>query len=151
MGLYKGDLEKVPENFSVRDCYERIYRWHMKYGLDRALKPDEIGRRINVEDFLAYRNLKHALAIFSPDIASQEDMDFIFREILIGLMEWSYHEEDEFGIKMAAYAQFAINKKYGNSQSQEFKKSCIESKLLKKFLDLDVWKFSKYWEKYTKL
>ena len=91
MGLYKGDLEKVPENFSVRDCYERIYRWHMKYGLDRALKPDEIGRRISVEDFLAYRNLRKALAMFSPDTASQEDMDLIFREVLMGLMEWSYH------------------------------------------------------------
>jgi len=151
MGLYKGDLEKVPENFSVRDCYERIYRWHMKYGLDEILKPDSIGRRVNAEDLLAYRNLRLALAMFSPDTASQEDMDFIFREVLKGLMEWSYHREDEFGIKMGAYAHFAINKKYGNLQSQEFKKSCIESKLLKKFLDLDGWEFSKYWEKYTKL
>jgi len=49
-------------------------------------------------------------------------MDFIFREVLMGLMEWSCHDEDEFGIKMAAYAHFAINKKYGNPQSQEFKK-----------------------------
>ena len=78
-------------------------------------------------------------------------MDFIFREVLMGLMEWSCHDEDEFGIKMAAYAHFAINKKYGNLQNQEFKKSCIESKLLKNFLDLDGGKFSKYWEKFTKL
>jgi len=151
MGLYKGDLEKVPENFSIKDCYERIYRWHMSDGLDRVLKRDKMGRKIDVEDFLACRNLRLALAIFSPDIASQKDMDFIFREVIGGLMEWSYHEEYEFGIKMAAYAQFAINKKYGNSQNQEFKKSCIESKLLKKFLDLDGWEFSKYWEKYTKI
>jgi len=151
MGLYKGDLEKVPENFSVRDCYERIYKWHMSYRLDRALKPDKIGRRINAEDLLAYRNLRLAFHGFSPDVASQEDMDFIFREVITGLMEWSYHEEDEFGIKMGAYAHFAINKKYGNLQNQEFKKSYRESKLLKNFLDLDGREFSKYWEKYTKL
>ena len=111
MGLYKGELEKAQENFSVRDCYERIYKWYMSYRLDRVLKRDKIGRKIDVQDILAYRNLRHALAIFSPDIASQEDMDFIFRKVIAGLMEWSYHEEDEFGIKMAAYAQFAINKK----------------------------------------
>jgi len=104
MGLYKGELEKVQENFGERDCYERIYKWYMSYRLDRVLKRDKIGRKIDVQDILAYRNLRHALAIFSPDIASQEDMDFIFREVIAGLMEWSYHEEDEFGIKMAAYA-----------------------------------------------
>jgi len=42
----------------------------MKYGLDEVLKPDSIGRRVNAEDLLAYRNLRLALAIFSPDIAS---------------------------------------------------------------------------------
>jgi len=47
-----------------------------------------------------------------------------YMEIITGLLEWSYHKEDEFGIKMGAYAHFAINKKYGNSQSQEFRKSC---------------------------
>jgi hypothetical protein len=150
MGLNEGDLEKVPENFSIKECYERIYKWHMSLGLERISERDGI-RRLDEEYILAYRNLIRALAQFPPDIASQEDTDFIFREVIMGLMEWSYHKEDEFGIKMGAYAHFAINKKYGNLQNQKFQKSYRESKLLKKFLDLDGWKFSKYWEKYTKL
>jgi len=41
-------------------------------------------------------------------------------EFITGLLDWSYNREDEFGIKMGAYAQFAINKKYGNLQNKEF-------------------------------
>jgi hypothetical protein len=150
MGLKEGDLEKVPDNFSIKECYEGIYKWHMSYGLERILKRNEI-RRFDEKDILAYRKLMLALAQFPPDKASQEDMDFIFGEVIMGLMEWSYHEEDEFGIKMGAYAHFALNKKYGNLQKQGLEKSYRESKLLKRFLDLDGWQFSKYWEKYTKL
>jgi len=150
MGLYKGDLEKVPENLSVRDCYERIYRWHMKYGLDEVLKPDSIGRRVNAEDLLAYRDLWGYFHGFNPGVASQQDMDLIFMEVITGLLEWSYHREDEFGIKMAAYAQFAINKKYGNLQNKEFMRSCMESKLLKYFLDLEDNR-SKYWKRHREL
>ena len=58
-------------------------------------------------------------------------------EVITGLLEWSYHREDEFGIKMGAYAHFAINKKYGNLQNKEFMKSFRESELLKYFLDLE--------------
>ena len=150
MGLNEGDLEKILDNFSIKECYERIYKWHMSYGLERILERNEL-RRLDEKDILAYRYLRFTLALFPPDNVSQEDMDFIFREVIMGLMEWSYHKEDEFGIKMGAYAHFAINKKYGNLQNQKFQKSYRESKLLKKFLDLDGWKFSKYWEKYTKL
>jgi len=127
MGLYKGDLEKVPENFSIKDCYERIYRWHMSDGLDRILK----GRKVDRDYFASYAMLRFRLP--PPGSVSQEDMDFIFREVLMGLMEWSYHEEDEFGIKMAAYAEFAINRKYGNWQNQEFKKSYKAPKLFAEF------------------
>jgi|GEM_PF-6205117 len=73
-----------------------------------------------------------------------------YMEVITGLLEWSYHREDEFGIKMAAYAQFAINKKYGNLQNKEFMRSCRESKLLKYFLDLEGNR-SKYWKKYREL
>ena len=89
----------------------------MKYGLGEILKPDPIGRRVDAEDLLAYRDLWAYFHGFNPDVASQQDMDFIFMEVITGLLEWSYYREDEFGIKMAAYAQFAINKKYGNLQS----------------------------------
>jgi len=65
-------------------------------------------------------------------------------------LEWSYHKKDEFGIKIAVYAQFAINKKYGNLQNKEFMKSFRESKLLKYFLDLEGNR-SIYWKKYRTL
>ena len=71
-------------------------------------------------------------------------------EVITGLLERSYHREDEFGIKMGAYAHFAINKKIGKLQNKEFMKSRRESKLLKYFLDLEANR-SKYWKKYIEL
>ena len=34
-----------------------------------------------------------------------DDMASLFWEINSGVFEWSFHDEDEYGIKMAAYAQ----------------------------------------------
>ena len=41
-----------------------------------------------------------------------------FGEVIYMLMEWSYHKVDEYGIKMAAYAHFAINKRYSGIRDE---------------------------------
>ncbi|MEO0116832.1 MAG: hypothetical protein ABIK97_04725 [candidate division WOR-3 bacterium] len=106
MGLNPEDLAKVPKWMGEKECYKRIYDWHKKYGK----------RRIEEKHGFDYAYSKAYLdfvdAIPSPSNATQEDMDFVFAEVIAGLMEWSYHEEDGNGIKMAAYAHFALNKKY---------------------------------------
>ena len=139
MGLDRGDLEKIPEEITVRECYERIYDWHKKYGKGKV--KEKYGR----DD--AYRRTYLRLVNVLPpvDSVSQEDMDFVFGEVISMLMEWSYHEEDEYGIKIAAYAHFALNKRYTDGfHDEEFRKSREASKLFAEF------GYPKWTERYEK-
>jgi hypothetical protein len=128
MALNPGDLEKVPKGMSVKECYERIYNWHKKYGKTRV--KERYGRDDAYSE--AYLDLLNILT--SLDKATQNDMDFVFGEVISMLMEWSYHEEDEYGIKIAAYAHFALNKQYADGfHDEEFRKSREASELFAKF------------------
>lgn len=142
MGLNPGDLEEVPKGMSVKECYERIYNWHKKYGKRRV--KEKYGR----DDAYSRAYLDLVDALPSANKAPQEDMDFVFGEVISMLMEWSYHEEDEYGIKIAAYAHFALNKQYANGfGDEEFRKSTEDSKLFTE-LGYPKWK-EKYEEKGT--
>jgi len=142
MGLNVGDLEKVPKGMSVNECYERIFNWHKKHGKRRV--KEKYGRDDAYNR--AYLDLVDALP--SPSEATREDMDFVFGEIISMLMEWSYHEEDKYGIKIAAYAHFALNKQYANGfHDDKFKKSRKTSVFFDKF-GYPKWK-EKYGEKGT--
>lgn len=127
MGLQPGDLEKVPQNFSREECYKRIYEWHKKYGIQK------LKDRYQNEDSYSKTYLELLDKLPSLDKITESDMDFVFGEVIFMLMEWSYHEEDDYGIKMAAYAHFAINKKYTGIQDAKFKESREGSLLFKKF------------------
>ena len=128
MALNPGDLEKVPKEMSVKECYERIYNWHKKYGETRVREKYEHDDAYSQ----AYLDLLNTLTL--PDKATQNDMDFVFGEVISMLMEWSYHEEDEYGIKIAAYAHFALNKQYADGfHDEEFRKSREASELFAKF------------------
>ena len=142
MGLNPGDLEKVPKGMSVKECYERIHNWHKKYGKGRV--KEKYGR----DDAYSRAYLDLVDALPSANKATQEDMDFIFGEVISMLMEWSYHEEDGYVIKIAAYAHFALNKQYTNGFHDEgFRKSREASKLFAEF-GYPKWK-EKYGEKDT--
>jgi len=112
VGLLPGDLEKVPENFSMKECYSRIYNWHQKHGRQRLTS--KYGR----EDKYSKKYLELVNALPGPDRATVEDMAFVFGEVIYMLMEWAYHEEDELGIKTAAYAYFALKNFFGDSLQQ---------------------------------
>lgn len=128
MGLNPGDLEKVPREMSTKECYERIYDWHKKYGKKRV--KEKYGR----DDAYSRAYLDLIGKLPPPAKATQADMDFIFGEVISMLMEWSYHEEDEHGVKIAAYAHFALNKKYANGfHDEKFRKSREASKLFTEF------------------
>lgn len=91
----------------------------------------------------AYLDLVDALP--SPKKATQEDMDFVFSAVISALMEWSYHETDEYGIKIAAYAHFALNKQYAKDfHDEKLEKSRKTSKLFGEF------GYPKWKEKYEK-
>lgn len=120
MGLLPGDLEKVPQNFSIRDCYKRIYEWHKKYGKQRLIVKQ--GKR-GIKDAYSRGYLALLEKLHHPDEISKSCMDFVFNEVICMLMEWSYHQQDEHGIKMAAYAHFAINKRYEGIGDKKFRQS----------------------------
>lgn len=109
MGLNLGDQEKVPADLTARDCYERIWEWHRAHG------------ETVVSERLDDPALDRYLAIL-PELptvqdASNEDLAFLFHEVLTGTFEWSYHEEDSQGIKMAAYAFHAVDNSYDGDLS----------------------------------
>ena len=126
MGLLPGDLEKVPQNLSIRDCYKRIYEWHKKYGRQRLVVKREIKDAYSKAYLALLEKLPH------PDEVSESCMNFIFGEVNM-LMEWSYHEQDEHGIKMAAYAHFAISRRYKGINDEKFKQSKEKCSLYKDF------------------
>ena len=123
MGLDRGDLEKVPKSLTVDEAYERIYVWHNKFGKQK-LEQKKLSK--------PYREsyLKLLGKIPSASKATQADKDFVFEQVISGLMEWAYHESDEHGIKTAAYAHFSLNRTYKNGFSnEEFRKSAGSSGL----------------------
>ena len=108
MALNPGDLEKVPQTLSMRQCYERIHGWHRSDGVAR------LEQRYGGNDAYAqsYRDLLSRLP--APAQATEADMAFVFNEVITNRMEWAYHQEDERGIKTAAYAHFALQRWFGD-------------------------------------
>ena len=135
MGLLPGDLEKVPQNFSIRDCYKRIYEWHKKYGKQRLIVKQ--GKR-GIKDAYSRGYLALLEKLHHPDEISESCMDFVFNEVICMLMEWSYHQQDEYGIKMGAYAHFAINKRYEGIGGKKFRQS-KEKRSLYKDIEYPKW------------
>ena len=106
MELKLRDLVKVPSDMTVQECYERIYNWFKKYFEIRIKYKD-----LPNEHVIASSDL--IIALPSPAEATIDDMNFVFGEIKSNLLEWPFHEEDDYGIKIAAYAEFAIGKQFG--------------------------------------
>jgi len=127
MGLLE-DFLKLPPDITVRECYCRIYTWHTIHGAERIRsvygREDDYSR--------AYAKLLQALPL--PELATQPDMDFVFGQVIAGLMEWAYRLRDEHGIKTAAYAHYALNTEYNSGwENAELRESIKKSSLHKMF------------------
>ena len=85
MGLSQFELNKVPRDITVKDCYKGIYTWHKMYGAQKIQY-----KNVRTEYKNAY--LKFLNRIPEPDNALQEDMNLVFDEVITMLLEWSYHE-----------------------------------------------------------
>jgi len=136
MSLPRDKLEAVPEIFEVRDCYRRIYEWHVKHGREK------IKAGYGREDIYSETYLELLDALPSPGKATAEDMAFIFGEVLGTLMEWADREEDDYGIKTGAYAQFALNK-FFNGSIPQLEASAKKSKLYSRFA-FEKWRLSSF-------
>jgi hypothetical protein len=109
MGLNLEDQEKVPADLTARDSYERIWEWHRAHGETVA------SERLDGPALDRYLAILPELPTVQD--ASDEDLAFLLHEVLTGTFEWSYHEEDGQGIKIAAYAFHAVDTSYGGDLS----------------------------------
>jgi len=125
MGLLKGDLEKVPKGLSPEEYYGRIYDWHKKNQRNIFAK---LSKR-NKEDpyILCYQELMEVLP--QPKSVTNEDIAFVCREVISGLMEWAYHEKDAYGVKTAAYAHYVLDNFFDGFHGEKTMKSARSSKL----------------------
>lgn len=121
MGLLEGDIEKVPKGLTLKEYYSRIYRWHRK---NSNSKQDDspYARR--------YQDLVESLP--APEKASSEDIAFVCKEVIAGLMEWAYHKVDEYGIKTAAYAHHILDTFFDGFHGEKAKTLMQKSKLHRK-------------------
>ena len=111
MGLNQGDIEKIDDNLTRLDCYERIYNWFTKTGIS-ILENEIISSKKNLQDpgqedvnvkglIFNCELLKH---LPSPKNISNMELDYITIQCIYGKLEWAFHKEDDFNIKIAAYA-----------------------------------------------
>jgi hypothetical protein len=108
MGLEPSDLAKVPAGVGRRELYGKVVSWHRDYGsvairVEYGGEPD--GRYPE-----GYLKLLSRLP--ADLVADEADIDYVFLQVLSGLMEWSYHQTDPAGVKMAAYATAGVQARY---------------------------------------
>lgn len=96
MAINPSELKNIPNGTTPQTCYKRILEWHRKNGLQL------IQEKLKQHD--QYK------ADYQTYIASLEINKFdprLFKEQIMGLLEWAYHERDPYGIKLGAYAHYA--------------------------------------------
>jgi hypothetical protein len=85
-----------PTDLSLRERYAALRRW---YQANASLLQD----RFSSGDDYARRSAEYIRGVPPAETASDEEIDAVFREVKVGLLEWAYHDSDgEY--KMAAYA-----------------------------------------------
>jgi hypothetical protein len=123
MGLSELDRLKVPKGLPIREYYKRIYEWYMK-NKDKILNICKDPDSPYVSCYLELLNL-----LPDPSNASLEDIVLVCMEVMVGLMEWSYHKTDENGVKLGAYAEYVFNNLFEGVNGKKTIHSYITSKL----------------------
>ena len=129
LGLTREDMARVPKGLSLKEYYTKIHDWHKK-------NKDKIFIKLsnrNRDDpyILCYLELMRVIP--EPSIASSEDIAFVCTEVITGLMEWAYHEEDEGNVKMAAYAHYILNTFFDGFHGEKIMKLSRNSRLYPKY------------------
>jgi len=129
MGLLKDDQEKVPKGLSLKQYYARILNWHRKNKNGILAR---LSNRAKDDPYICcYMELTRVLA--PPRSANSEEIAFVCREVIGGLMEWAYHEEDEYGVKTAAYAQHILDVFFDGFSGKKTIQSAQASKLFAEY------------------
>jgi len=121
------DLAKIPRGLSLQEYYLRIYNWYTKNKDKILVKLSH--RDANDPYILCYYELMKVIP--PPTEATEEDVAMICREVIAGLMEWAYHEKDEHGIRVAAYAHYILNTFFDGFHGKKALEFSKKSKLYK--------------------
>ena len=68
-----------------------------------------------------------------PEDASPEDIALVCIEVVSGLMEWAYHEEDRYGVKMAAYAHYILDEFFDGFFGEKTRVQAKQSSLYSRY------------------
>ena len=113
MGLNYGDLEKVPL-LTYADAFKRIKDYYSAFltkwvKMSSNEKTEHIfgnGRSIYNTTYVdeSFKYVKSLPSI--PTLAITKELA---QNVISNSLEYSYHDEDRYGIKMGAYAHYIIN------------------------------------------
>lgn len=112
MGLETGDLQKV-QNLGYEEAYMRIRNYYSNFmkkwnKLSESEKKEYIfgnGRKGSVD----YVNKSSTFLLTLQSNPSVQDSIDLAKNVIFKNLEYSYHDEDKYGIKMGAYAHYIIN------------------------------------------
>jgi hypothetical protein len=112
MGLNAGDLQKA-KNLKHEEVYRRIRdyyatfmkNWNIMSNVDRSEYVFGNGRKSPTE-YVDKSSLYLENLTAKPSI---DDTIDLAKNVICKNLEYAYHDEDDYGIKMGAYAHYIIN------------------------------------------
>src|SRR3972149_4342702 len=113
MYLEHKESAKVPEGLGLLEYYGRLYQWYQK-NKDLVLK----NYRGNNPDHHKISN-KIIENMPKANLASNEDIVFVCREILYHYLEWAYMEPDQNNVWMSEYAKYILKNFFEKEQDSE--------------------------------
>lgn len=113
MGVTQQEIQKVP-NLKYDEVYKRIKQYYSNFilrwnNMTEREKSEHIfgnGRTSSIDYVNNSANYLKKL----PNTPSLEDAIDLAKNVIYKSLEYSYHDKDDFGIKMGAYAHYLINK-----------------------------------------
>lgn len=112
MGLNSGDLEKV-QNLNHDEAYQRIKAYYSNF-----IKKWNKMTNSEKSEYIFGNGTKSSVdyvdksSIYIENLTKSQSIDDtidLAKNIIYKNLEYSYHDEDNHGIKMGAYAHFIIN------------------------------------------
>jgi hypothetical protein len=137
MGLQQFEIDSVPREYDLNDCYRAIYSFVMDYIPQWKNKIHEVQTNRETSERLlagAKFNLRLCEQLPAPDQATTKDMDYVAGQVIYGKFEGFYHEQNTNGIKVAAYAHRYFELRCGTMlPDEETRRSMKSSRLYSEF------------------
>jgi len=119
MALEQYEKEKAI-SLSRNEATLCIVRWHLE-------NEQNIDKNEHLDSTYVHAYHQLLLHVRSTPILTEEDVDYIVYESVVGLREWAYHRQDRTGIKMGAYAHQVL----GSERVDRLKINAQKSRLWK--------------------